>query len=99
MIGRFKKDGWLSSQLAAFSYDANASNATTAAIISAKVDSIQFATGSPTVAIVGHSMGTLSARYYIKNLGGEARRVGARLVGRSESRNERRGVLLHDVVS
>jgi triacylglycerol lipase len=70
IIGRFRKDGWQSSQLAAFSYDANASNATTAGIIRTKVDSIQSATGAAKVAIVGHSMGTLSARYYIKNLGG-----------------------------
>jgi triacylglycerol lipase len=72
MIGRFKKDGWQSSELASFSYDWQASNATTAEIIKAKVDSIQLATGAPRVAIVGHSMGTMSARYYVKNLGGDA---------------------------
>lgn len=68
MIGRFKKDGWQSSELSSFSYNSAASNATTAGIIKGKVDSIQAATGAPQVAIVGHSMGTLSARYYIKNL-------------------------------
>jgi triacylglycerol lipase len=70
MMGRFQKDGWTAGRLAAFTYNSDASNVTTAGIIKAKVDSIQAATGAPTVAIVGHSMGTLSARYYIKNLGG-----------------------------
>jgi len=72
MIGRFRNDGWQSSQLASFTYNWQASNATTAAVIKGKVDSIRTATGAPRVAIVGHSMGTLSARYYIKNLGGDA---------------------------
>ena len=40
MIGRFKADGWQSSELSAFSYDFSRSNATTAGIIKAKVDSI-----------------------------------------------------------
>jgi triacylglycerol lipase len=71
MIGRFKRDGWLDSELASFSYNTAASNATTAAIISQKVDSIRQAKGVSQVAIVGHSMGTLSARYYTRNLGGD----------------------------
>jgi triacylglycerol lipase len=71
MIGRFKTDGWQSSELSAFSYDFSKSNATTAAIIKGKVDSIRKARGSVQVAIVTHSMGTLSARYYVRNLGGD----------------------------
>ena len=71
MIGRFKKDGWVDSELASFSYNTAASNATTAAIISEKVDSIRRAKNNLRVAIVGHSMGTLSARYYTRNLGGD----------------------------
>jgi len=71
MIGRFKKDGWATTELASFSYNTAASNATTAAIIKQKVDSIRTANGSAQIAIVGHSMGTLSARYYVKNLGGD----------------------------
>ena len=73
MIGRFQSDGWQSSELASFSYNSAASNATTAQIISQKVDSILRATGASKVAIVGHSMGTLSARYYTRNLGGDAK--------------------------
>ena len=72
MVGRFRKDGWQSSELAAFTYNTAVSNVTTAALIAGKVDSIQRATGAARVAIVGHSMGTLSARYYIKNLGGQS---------------------------
>lgn len=68
MIGRFKKDGWQTSELSAFSYNSAATNTTTAGIIKSKVDSIQNATGASKVAVVGHSMGTLSSRYYIKNL-------------------------------
>jgi len=41
MIGRFKKDGWLSSELTAFSYNTAQSNATTADISAQKVDSIR----------------------------------------------------------
>ena len=72
MIGRFKKDGWTASELASFSYNSAASNATTAAVIKQKVDSIRAATGGAQVTIIGHSMGTLSARYYVRNLGGDA---------------------------
>jgi triacylglycerol lipase len=71
MIGRFKTDGWQTSELASFSYNTSASNVTTAGIIAGKVDSIRTATGATQVVIIGHSMGTLSARYYIKNLGGD----------------------------
>ena len=70
MIGRFKTDGWTSAQLHSFSYNTAVSNATTAAIIQKKVDSITTATGASKVAIVSHSMGSMSARYYVRNLGG-----------------------------
>ena len=73
MIGRFKTDGWTSAQLHSFSYNTAVSNATTAAIIQSKVDSIVLATGAPKVAIVSHSMGSMSARYYVRNLGGIAK--------------------------
>jgi triacylglycerol lipase len=70
MVGRFKRDGWTSAELANFSYNTAQSNATTAAIIQTKVDSILTATGAARVEIVTHSMGALSARYYVRNLGG-----------------------------
>ena len=73
MIGRFETDGWQSAELSAFSYDFSKSNATTAGIIKTKVDSIIKARGVTQVAIVTHSMGTLSARYYVRNLGGDGK--------------------------
>jgi triacylglycerol lipase len=73
MVGRFKADGWQSSELSAFSYDFSKSNATTAALIAAKVDSIRAKTGVAQVTIISHSMGALSARYYVRNLGGDSK--------------------------
>jgi len=73
MVGRFKQDGWIASELSTFSYNTTVSNATTAQIISSKVDSIQRKNGGAKVAIVTHSMGALSARYYVRNLGGDGK--------------------------
>jgi triacylglycerol lipase len=73
MVGRFKADGWQSSELSAFSYDFSKSNATTAALIAGKVDSIRAKTGGAQVTIISHSMGALSARYYVRNLGGDGK--------------------------
>jgi len=73
MVGRFKADGWTDRELSTFSYNTSQSNATTAAIISQKVDSIRLATGAARVQLVTHSMGTLSARYYVRNLGGDGK--------------------------
>src|SRR4051812_26965437 len=44
MVARFKADGWTSTELATWSYNYTLSNATTAAIIRTKVDSILLAT-------------------------------------------------------
>ena len=73
MVARFKADGWTDAELASFSYNTAQSNATTASLIAQKVDSIIAVTGAPRVSIVTHSMGGLSARYYVKNLGGAAK--------------------------
>jgi triacylglycerol lipase len=70
MISRFKADGWTDAELANFSYDTRQSNATTANIIARKVDSIIAVTGATQVDLISHSMGALSTRYYVKNLGG-----------------------------
>lgn len=70
MIDRFKADGWTDQELFNWTYYSAQSNATTAAELSRKVDSILTVTGAQKVDIVTHSMGALSARYYIKNLGG-----------------------------
>jgi triacylglycerol lipase len=73
MIGRFRKDGWTSAEIASFSYNTSQSNATTAAIIGQKVDSILAATRATQVSIVTHSMGALSSRHYVRNLGGDGK--------------------------
>jgi triacylglycerol lipase len=70
MVSRFKSDGYVDAELVNWSYNFHQSNATTAAQMSAKVDSVLQATGATHVDIITHSMGTLSARYYIRNLGG-----------------------------
>src|SRR3954471_12945249 len=73
MVGRFKTDLWATTELVNWSYNYRQSNATTAAQISAKVDSILLATGAAKVDIITHSMGALSARYYVRHLGGDGK--------------------------
>jgi triacylglycerol lipase len=73
MVSRFKADGWTAGELVNWSYNYRQSNATTATIIQQKVDSILNATGATKVDIITHSMGPLSARYYIRNLGGDGK--------------------------
>jgi len=73
MVSRFKADGWTSAELVNWSYNFRQSNATTAQQIQQKVDSILTATGATKVDIITHSMGTLSARYYVRNLGGDGK--------------------------
>jgi triacylglycerol lipase len=72
MIGRFAADGWTAAQLNNWSYNTAQSNVTTAGQVNTKVDQIRAATGAPQVDIITHSMGGLSTRYYLKNLGGTA---------------------------
>jgi triacylglycerol lipase len=73
MVSRFQADGWTSAELNNWSYTTSQSNATTAGQISTKVDQILAATGAAKVDIISHSMGALSSRYYLKNLGGTAK--------------------------
>jgi triacylglycerol lipase len=68
MVGRFKTDGYTDQELVNFSYDYRLSNATTAQTLATKVDSVLLATGAHHVDIITHSMGALSARYYVRNL-------------------------------
>jgi triacylglycerol lipase len=70
MISRFKTDGWTTAELNNWSYNYSQSNATTAQQIGTKVSQILAATGAAKVDLISHSMGGLSTRYYVKNLGG-----------------------------
>ncbi|MHC5699967.1 esterase/lipase family protein [Streptomyces tirandamycinicus] len=69
-IGKFKADGYDSSELYTWSYDWKQSNKTTASQLAAKVAQVRAATGAERVDIVTHSMGALSARWYVKFNGG-----------------------------
>src|SRR3954451_1640226 len=73
MVSRFSADGWTAAELNNWSYNWHQSNATTASQISTKVNSILASTGAAKVDIISHSMGGLSSRYYVKNLGGTAK--------------------------
>lgn len=71
-IADFKADGYTSSELDAWSYDWSQSNVTTAQQLATEIKSVLARTGASKVDLVTHSMGALSARYYLKNLGGTA---------------------------
>jgi triacylglycerol lipase len=70
MMDRFIADGYPAGELFSWSYNTSQSNATTAQQLATKVNEILAATGATKVDIITHSMGALSARYYIRNLGG-----------------------------
>jgi triacylglycerol lipase len=70
MISRFQADGF--HNLFAYTFSSSQSNATVAQAVSQRVNEIKAATGAAKVDIISHSMGGLSSRYYLKNLGGTA---------------------------
>jgi triacylglycerol lipase len=70
MMGSLVADGWLASDMTTWSYDGSISNVTIAGLVKSKVDSILATTGALKVDMISHSMGSLSSRYYAKNLGG-----------------------------
>jgi triacylglycerol lipase len=72
MIANFEKDGWTKAELNNWTYNTAQSNATTAKEVATKVSEIKSKTGAAKVNLITHSMGALSTRYYIKNLGGES---------------------------
>jgi len=72
MKARFQADGWESNRLYAYTFSSTQSNATVAQAVAQRVNEIKAATGAARVDIITHSMGGLSSRYYLKNLGGTA---------------------------
>jgi triacylglycerol lipase len=70
MIQRFEKEGWGKAELNNWAYNTAQSNVTTAKEESKKIEEIKAKTGAAKVDFITHSMGGLSSRYYIKNLGG-----------------------------
>jgi len=72
MRARFQADGWEANRLFAYTFSSTQSNATIAQAVRTRVNEILAATGAAKVDIVTHSMGGLSSRYYIKNLGGQS---------------------------
>lgn len=73
MIAQFKAAGWTNAEIHTINYGALQSNTSVADEIKAKIDNILATTSATRVDIVAHSMGSLSTRYYIKNLGGDAK--------------------------
>jgi triacylglycerol lipase len=73
MKSRFLADGWQDFELYSYNYSFISSNATTAAEIRDQVNSIISRTGATKVDIIAHSMGSISSRYYLKNLGGDSK--------------------------
>lgn len=73
MIARLVADGWPADHL--FAFDAAdpkwGCNLDNAAAIKQLVEHAMDVTGQARVDLVAHSMGTLSSRYYVKNLGGK----------------------------
>jgi triacylglycerol esterase/lipase EstA (alpha/beta hydrolase family) len=70
MIERFRADGWTESELYAYNYSFVLSLATDAGEIRQQVDLILSRTHASKVDIIAHSAGSVSSRYYLKNLGG-----------------------------
>jgi len=73
MIDRFRADAWTDRELYAYNYSFVESYAVDAQEIRAQVDQILAATGASKVDIIAHSAGSVSSRYYLKNLGGDTK--------------------------
>jgi triacylglycerol esterase/lipase EstA (alpha/beta hydrolase family) len=72
MINRFVSAGYPRSRMLAITYNSNQSNATIANQVRNAVNTLRSQTGAAEVDVITHSMGGLSSRYYLRNLGGTA---------------------------
>jgi len=70
MIDRFVAAGYPRNRMLAITYNSNQSNATIANQVRDAVATLRSSTGAAKVDIITHSMGGLSSRYYLRNLGG-----------------------------
>ncbi len=72
MLDRLVADGWPREQLYAITFEDPrwGCNADNAEVVRMTVDRALMETGAAKVDLVAHSMGTLSSRHYLKNLGG-----------------------------
>lgn len=70
MAGRLRADGWPADRLHQWTYPTSQSNTTTATQLASVIDRVLASTGAAKVDVVTHSMGGLSSRHYLKNLGG-----------------------------
>ncbi|MET9469037.1 triacylglycerol lipase [Streptomyces sp. NPDC006544] len=73
MADRFRSHGWPADHLDQWTYPTFQSNVTIAAQLATEIDRVLAATGAAKVDLVTHSLGALSSRYYLKNLGGDAK--------------------------
>ena len=73
MVGRFREDGWSERELYAYGYSFVASHAANADEIRKQVDRILTETQAARVDIIAYSAGSVSSRYYLKNLAGTAK--------------------------
>ncbi|MEV7523919.1 alpha/beta hydrolase [Streptomyces sp. NPDC091371] len=73
MAGRFRSDGWPADRLYQWTYETSQSNTTTASQLASTIDRVLAESGAARVDVVTHSMGSLSSRYYLRNLGGDAK--------------------------
>jgi triacylglycerol lipase len=72
MIDRFVAAGYPRSRMVAITYNSNQSNATIANQVRDAANALRNQTGAAKIDIITHSMGGLSSRYYLKNLGGSS---------------------------